>query len=473
VTRRRDEIKISGRCGVLGSITMDAKTRTSDSRSGDDVGSTLPTTAIIAASVGFGLVVIGLAWYMALSAGPGKREIVIATGPGNGTYHALGTAFGGMLEANGIAGTAKVLETDGSAENMELIGGADGGADFALVQSDTIPKSQTRLVASLYEEHLHLLIASEAEEEIRTIRDLSGRRVSLGSAGSGSRQVASRVLAHFEIDVGEDVAMPPARVAEGFLSSEIDAAFILTAIPSPVVQELSQDDLVRFLPLGDAQEVGNEADALVLVHPSLHATTIPHSTYGVLPERPILTVGVTAQLVASRELDDSLVREATAAIFENRYRVGADTRRLAVAQRIRENYNPSASTIPYHRGAVAYYTRRQPPFFVEYAETMSLLLTVLVGLYSTYIAIREWTRRRRKNRIDAFYVEATRYFDDIQSASSESLAQRHSSLVELRRRAFNDLVEERLDANESFTILQDQIDSELRSIETLIRSRSS
>jgi len=42
----------------------------------------------------------------------------------------------------------------------------------------------------------------------------------------------------------------------------------------------------------------------------------------------------------------------------------------------------------------------------------------------------------------------------------------------LRRAAFKDLIDERLDANESFTILQDQIDSELRSIEALIRAKS-
>ena len=77
-----------------------------------------------------------------------------------------------------------------------------------------------------------------------------------------------------------------------------------------------------------------------------------------------------------------------------------------------------------------------------------------------------------KNRIDAFYVEATRHFDDIQSASTESLVARHKALVMLRRSAFTDLIDERLDANESFTILQDQIDSELRTIEALIRSKS-
>lgn len=436
----------------------------------EDVGSSLPVTAIAAAVVGCMVVVIGVLWYLSLAGEAGRRSIVIATGPETGTYHALGTAFGGVLEANGIVGSAQVVATEGSAENMDLIGGKGGRADFALVQGDTRANSRARLVASLYEEHLHILVASDLAAEILSIDDLRGRRVSLGGVGSGTRQVARRVLAHFRIEVGEDLAVPPARLSDGFVANEIDAAFILTAIPSPTIQQLSRGDWIRFLPLGDAQEIGNEADALAFVHPSLHATVIPHSTYGRLPERPTLTVGVTAQLLAARDVNDSLVRQLTKTLFEQRSNLGIDGERLAAAQRIRERYLPSSAAIPYHPGAVAYYTRRQPPFLVEYAETMSLLLTVMVGLYSAYIAFREWSRRRRKNRIDAFYVEATRHFDDIQSASAESLVERHKALVNLRRSAFADLIDERLDANESFTILQDQIDSELRSIEALIRS---
>jgi len=436
----------------------------------ENVGSSFPVTAI--AVVGCAVVLIGGLAYLSISGSAVKREIVIATGPETGTYNALGTALGQLLEAGGIVGSAKVVMTEGSAENMDLIGGEGGRADFALIQSDTRANPRARLVASLYEEHLQILVADDLVSEIRTIYDLRGRRVSLGGIGSGTRQVAQRVLAHFKIEVGEDLAFPPTGLADGFFENLIDAAFVLTAIPSQTIELLSREDMVRFLPLGDAQEVGNEADALALVHPSLHATTIPHSTYGRLPERPILTVGVTAQLVASRRVDNSLVRHVTKTLFEQRSDLSVGGERLAAAQRIRERYSPGASTIPYHPGAVAYYTRRQPPFLVEYAETMSLLLTVMVGLYSGYIAFREWSRRRRKNRIDAFYVEATKHFDDVLSASAESLGQRHNALVMLRRAAFKDLIDERLDANESFTILQDQIDSELRSIEALIRAKS-
>ena len=76
------------------------------------------------------------------------------------------------------------------------------------------------------------------------------------------------------------------------------------------------------------------------------------------------------------------------------FSLGCEGTDLAVARRIREDYRPGSVTIPYHRGAVAFYNREEPAFFVEYAEAISLGLTLLVGLYSGSIAEREWMRRQ-------------------------------------------------------------------------------
>ena len=46
--------------------------------------------------------------------------------------------------------------------------------------------------------------------EVSQLSDLHGRRVSLGGAHSGTRQVAERILAHFEVVPVEDLALDPA-----------------------------------------------------------------------------------------------------------------------------------------------------------------------------------------------------------------------------------------------------------------------
>ena len=152
---------------------------------------------------------------------------------------------------------------------MELVERGPDGADLAFVQSDTPPSTNARLIASLYSEVLHILVSKQAADGVRGIDDLSGKRVSLGPVGSGTRQLSLRVLEHFGVQVGEDVALLPDEAAAGLIEGSLDAAFILNAIPSRIVTELAEKDAIRFLSLGDAQLYGNEADALALVFPSI------------------------------------------------------------------------------------------------------------------------------------------------------------------------------------------------------------
>ena len=438
-----------------------------------DVGSSIPIPAILASVVALALIVGGFYGYRMLSGDQAQHEIVIATGPETGTYHALGVALARVLEGASVVESAEVLSTGGSVENMERIDGAGGGADLAFVQSDTPVGNNARLVVPLYNEVLHILVSRLDADEIRSVYDLRGKRVSLGPVGSGTRQLSKRVLDHFGAEIGEDLALLPADATAGLIDGSVDAAFILNAIPSRIVTELAEKNAIRFLSLGDAQEFGNESDALALVFPSIRGTTIPRSTYVRLPEDPVQTIEVSAMLIARRGLNVDLVRNIAATIFERRSgSAGLTGRDLAVAGKIREDYRPAAVAIPYHRGAIAYYHREEPAFFVEYAEAISLGLTLLVGLYSGSIAFREWMRRRMKNRIDAYLLEVETQTADLGSMSLDQLIQQRDALDDVRHRAFSDLVSERLLADESFIIFQNHLRDEFAAIESRITEKT-
>jgi TRAP transporter TAXI family solute receptor len=355
-----------------------------------------------------------------------------------------------------------VRATEGSGENMKLL--STGAVDLALVQSDTSASDAVRLVASLFDEALHILVSIEAAGEVERLPDLTGRRVSLGSAASGTRQVAERILQHFEVEPAEDLRLAPADAVALLETGDLDAVFILTALPSPAIATITHRERVRFLSLGDAQEQGNEADALALVFPRLHATTIPRGTYGRVPLAPVRTVGVRAQLVGRSDLDDDLIFDLTAALFARRARLNDTSHALQFGDLLSEQYVPGAGGLAYHPGAIAYYERFKPSFFVEYAEPMSLGLTLLVGAWSGTLALRGWFARTKKNRIDAYYLEVVRGAPDLSRAGRDELLARRDRLVRVRERAFNDLVAERLQADESFVIFQNHVGGELASI---------
>ena len=428
-------------------------------------GSQSSLRAVLAGIVALLMIGAAAALFLTLSQDDPRPSLVIATGPESGTYHILGLAMARVLEAEGVVSSVEVVPTEGSVANMDLVGGIHRRADLGFVQSDTTPTSDVRLLSPLYQEVLHILVAKNVSAAVTKVADLEGLRVALGSAGSGTRAIAERVVDHFGAQVGEDIALPPDEVAQGLEAGTIDAAFVLSAIPSPVIDELCVRDVVRFLSLGDSQLRGNEADALALVFPSLSSGVIPRSTYVRLPEDPVATIEVSALLVASKDLDEEFVTTLVSTLFAHRSKlIETDTERVMAARRIREKYQPEAVLIPYHEGAVAYYQRSQPPFIVEYAETLSFVLTVLVGLFSIAVAVREWMRRKMKNRIDVFYVEVEELTTNLEELSLEALVAHRKALRGLQRRAFAELVAERLEANDSFTIFQDYVASERRAI---------
>ena len=433
------------------------------------VGATIPFPAIVAALIAVTVIIVGIYIYRAVSTEVTYDPIVIATGSESGTYHALGKAMKRVLEDTGDFSSVVVQATDGSVENMRLIGTDDATADLAFVQGDASPSTDARLLATLYDEVLHILVSKAAAQDIRTIHDLRGKRVALGAAGSGTRQLSRRVLKHFGVEVREDLLMSPEETAQALSDNSVDAAFILSAIPSRLILDLADRDAVRFLSLGDAEEVGDEAHALELVFPGIQRKTIPRSTYIRLPLKAIHTVSVTAMLVARKDLDEELARSITAIVFRSRAGAsGLEGTELTVARKIREDYDPASVTIPYHPGASAYYNREAPPFFVEYAEALSLGLTLMLAIYSVFIALREWLRRRMKNRVDAYLLEVERLASNIHKLNHDESLQQLKALEELRRAAFDDLIAERLLADEAFIILQNHLRDEMALVEARI-----
>lgn len=437
------------------------------------VGASIPVPAIIAALVTVLVIVIGLSVSRLVSTDTPHRQIIIATGPETGTYHALGKALKRVLESSGVFAEVEVRPTDGSVENMQLIREGGQGIDLGFVQGDAAPSTNARLLTVLYEEVLHIMVSKGAGQEIDSIYDLQGRRVSLGPAGSGTRELSQRVLRHFGVEVGQDMIMSPEAAAVGLAEGSLDAAFMLTAIPSRLIAELARSDTIRFISLGSAEEVGDEAHALELVFPGIQSATIPRSTYIRWPRQAVHTVSVSALLIARKDLEEELARDITTIIFGNRAgSSGLEGNGLLVARKIREDFEPANVTIPYHPGATAYYRRQEPPFFVEYAEALSLGLTLMLAVYSTFIATREWMRRRMKNRVDAYLLQVEELSSGLNNLDHDDLLRQYAALEELRRAAFADLIAERLLADEAFTILQSHLRDELAGIEARLRAMS-
>lgn len=162
-----------------------------------DVGTSFSALGIVASLLALTILAVGIYFYRSVSGEVAHRQIVIATGPQTGTYYALGEALKRVLENTGTFASVETRVTDGSDENIRPIGEADSDVDLTFVQGNAPRQPSTRLVATLYNEVLHILINTSGAGEIKTIYDLQGKRVALGSAGSGTRVLSTKNIEPF------------------------------------------------------------------------------------------------------------------------------------------------------------------------------------------------------------------------------------------------------------------------------------
>ena len=405
------------------------------------------------------VVIIGLTlWQLGLWRRHG--EWTIATGHSRGMYFALGTQLRTMLDQAMPDDSFRVRPSAGSVENMGLI--ADSAVEFAFVQSDTRPSNNARLVATLYTEIVHIAVRADLMDRVQSLEDLRILdNVSLGAKGSGTRRAAEKLLQHFEIAVKPQWnAVSPDKLEKAFQARLLDAAFVLVGPGTEFARDLFSGGDVQLLSLGSGTPGGTPADAFAIRFPAFKPALLPARLYGKYPNDAVQTIGVTAALIATNKVDVEVVRRVTELLFERRNEL--QRREGAAADALAAEFPLDFGTaddvqrhvIPLHVGADAFYRRERPSFLVTYAEVISLCVTLMIGMWSMGSLFLRWRTDLKKERIDDYYAE-------IRSVAELPTDERLVALRQIRERAFDELMAERLAANEAFVIFHDYVLSEV------------
>src|SRR6266851_5334426 len=193
--------------------------------------------------VGACVVVTGLVSALALSAsvaGQPRRHVTIAAGAVDGVDYPIAGAMSRITsDARGLSVRATVESSAGSVANVQLI--RSGEADFALLQNDIAydafngialgafagkPVKGMAGVFSVYPELVHIVVSPAAG--VKSVRDLKGKRVAFGPAGSGSEQNALQILEIYGIGGGDlrgAVRVSFTAAVDQLKAGVVDAAF--------------------------------------------------------------------------------------------------------------------------------------------------------------------------------------------------------------------------------------------------------
>ena len=308
------------------------------------------------------LVVLALAGFALASPLPSQAAQVITIGTAGvmGVYYPLGGAICRMVnvtrKVHGLR--CSVEPSEGSVANIRAV--MSGEVDVGIAQSDVQyyarqgegpfkdkPQPKLRALFSVYPELLTLMARDDAN--IRRFEDLKGKRVSIGSSGSGTRATMDLVMDAFGLkrsDLKTAAEMKFVEMPTALCENKIDAFVFVAGHPNAVLQDAATSCATSIVPVG-----GAPIDALVSSQPFYAKADIPAKMYrGTDAAQP--SFGMVATVVVSADLTNDTAYAITKAVFEN----FEDFKKLhpAVANSTKEGAL-RGDTVPFHPGALKYF----------------------------------------------------------------------------------------------------------------------
>ena len=285
------------------------------------------------------------------------KQISIASAGTAGTFYIMAAGFadlfGRELSVNSVAEV-----TAGSVENVKLLD--TKRVELGVMQVDVMLDAlagrapfkapvEMVAVAPMYPNVIQFVVLKDSP--INSFADLKGKKVSVGSPGSGilaTNQIILETLGMSMSDINPQY-LSFAETTNAFRDGSIDAAIVNTAAPAPWVVDLETSHEIRIIEPTE-EEVGMFTEK----YGYFVSAKIPKEAYKSLDE-DVSTFAVWINLSARSDLPEDDVYQMTKTIFEHTdflksiHAVGSYVTLENVAK---------ISSLPFHPGAAKYYAEQ-------------------------------------------------------------------------------------------------------------------
>jgi uncharacterized protein len=294
-----------------------------------------------------------------------RPDVVIGTGSPSGIYYPLGGSICRLfnLDTPRDGRRCVAAPSAGPIANVESL--RDGRTAIGIVPSDVLAdavagegtfasRGPDRDLRILFTGHADAFtIVARRELGIRSAAELRGRRINMGSPGSGERVGMERIMAALGVtrkDFAEVHELSLAEQHRALCANELDAIVYSVGHPNGLIQ-----DVIRMCRGVLVDVSGQSIDAMLSRHREYHRAVIRGGTYLDNPA-DVQTLGVRAVIVTTTRLSDALAYEITKAVFDN----FEDFRHLhpLFAMLSVDDMVNVAGRAPMHAGAARYYRER-------------------------------------------------------------------------------------------------------------------
>lgn len=250
-----------------------------------------------------------------------KERVIFGGGPAGGTFQVVANAIQVYDPVKAMEGLSVKAQTSaGSVENLRKTNA--GKQQMSTVYSghvwlgregkmknDEKKYENVMAVAWLYGAPAQLVVKKDSG--IKSVKDLVGKKVGVGNAGSGAFANCELFFSHMGVwEKIERNAMGYNDAAAAFGNNQLDAFWLFTAFPSGAVIMAAQTNDIAMIDLGaDAEASGFFAD-----YPYFGKLAVPAGTYkGVDTDTP--SFQDSALWVANKDVPDEVVYDLLSAIY--------------------------------------------------------------------------------------------------------------------------------------------------------------
>lgn len=368
----------------------------------------------------------------------GPLRLRLGAGAASGEAFQMAQALARVVTAEHSSIALEVIETEGTRENLARL--EAGELDLVTAQADVEVGSRARLVCALYPDLFQLVARDEAG--IRRFADLAGKRVALPRRGSGQWASFWHVAEHYGLD-GRGITVvskSSEQAVEAIIAGEVDALFRVRSPTNAGIARVISSCAASLVPI-------EQGAAMRLIQPALMVAAIPKGAYKgapPIPARDIPTIAVERMLLARRGVDPEAVSIVASILFEHRR---ALLRSSPLAGFIRQPRLEEGTNVPLHPGARAFYDREKPSYFVENADFLALILSVVLLIGSSAVGLRSYAQRRQKNVADHHALRLAALAREVQSCDDLAyLRAQRERLIVMLAEVIDDLDKDRLNA---------------------------
>ncbi|TWO69012.1 hypothetical protein FN976_19930 [Caenimonas sedimenti] len=374
------------------------------------------------------LAVAAMAWLWQAVLPMPPTELTLSSGGPEGVYHAYAQRYAARFAEHGVM--LRIASSGGAEENLRrLRGQAAPEAQLAFVQGGVSSagsaeaRSRVQTIARVDVEPLWIFSRVAG---LDSLQQLQGLRVSLGPDGSGTRQLATALLAQVRLqpsDLATDSKLTGPGGVEAMRQGKLDAVLLVMSASSPLVKAYLQVPGVHLVQL-------SRGAALIERMPALQARLLPAGAIDPvarLPARDTTVLVSTASLLAQAELHPALQRLAASVAREVHEPPGLFHRAGEFPSLRRIEYPASAEARRTLARGLPWLERQLPFWWAQF--TLRLLVICLpIALVAWWLArlVPAWLRWLIDSRLVRWYGELKYIEYDLEQDTVSGLdASRH------------------------------------------------